>query len=279
MKRILRDAWQRLAAHAAKSYVAGPQLSDALGVARRAAKKGIGSTICFWNVKGDDPHAVADAYTAALKQLKEEALDAYLSVKAPALGFSKDLIARLGQAAGSAGMELHFDSLEPEHADQTFSLLVNLSPRPGCTLPGRWQRSIADTDLAVKHALNVRVVKGEWVDPQHPDIDPALGFLRVVDRLVGSARKVAVATHRPELAREALGRLRASGTPCELELLYGLPLRGAMQVAREMDVPVRLYIPYGRAWLPYCMTQLRQKPHLLWWLARDACFARAKHLS
>jgi proline dehydrogenase len=95
------------------------------------------------------------------------------------------------------------------------------------------------------------------------------GFLEVIDRLAGGAREVAVASHDSWLARDALLRLRAAGTPCELELLNGLPKRTMLALAAELAVPVRVYIPFGIAWRPYALSKLGDNPRMLWWLARD----------
>ena len=94
-------------------------------------------------------------------------------------------------------------------------------------------------------------------------------FLAVVRRLAGRAGRVLVATHDAALARPALECLRAAGTDCELELLFGLPDRTLLGVARAAGVPVRVYVPYGRAWLPYSLSQVRQHPRILWWTMRD----------
>lgn len=64
-------------------------------------------------------------------------------------------------------------------------------------------------------------------------------------------------------------RLQQAGTPCELELLCGLPGREVMAVARELKVPVRFYIPYGTGWLPYALCQLVRKPQLWGRMLRD----------
>jgi proline dehydrogenase len=90
-----------------------------------------------------------------------------------------------------------------------------------------------------------------------------------VDRLAGRARFVAVATHDASLAQMALDRLISAGTPCEAELLYGLPSRHVVRVARANRVVARLYVPYGHAWLPYRLSHARHNPGLLWWVTRD----------
>jgi hypothetical protein len=43
-----------------------------------------------------------------------------------------------------------------------------------------------------------------------------------------------------------------------------------LKVARDLAVPIRNYLPYGYAWLPYALRQARRDPRILWWVLRDA---------
>jgi proline dehydrogenase len=202
---------------------------------------------------------------SAIEAIGTERIDGRLSVKAPPLQFSRELFGRIVDRARERNVGVQFDSLWPEATDETFSLLSELLrtyANLGCTLPGRWHRSPDDADRAVEMGLRVRIVKGQWPDSQGAPADPRSGFLAIVDRLAGRVRHVSVATHDVALAREALARLRAAGTPCELELLYGLPLRNAIAAARTEAVPVRVYLPYGHGFLPYAMQQLKSHPRL-----------------
>jgi len=49
-----------------------------------------------------------------------------------------------------------------------------------------------------------------------------------------------------------------------------LPRRSVLKVSRDLGVPVRYYLPYGHAWLPYALRQARRDPRILWWVLRDA---------
>jgi len=272
LRRLAWSSWRPIAERAARAYVAGPALADALQVCQTLARHRIATTICPWDADGDSPRQVVDSYLAALTGLRSAALDCYLSVKAPSLAFSADLLDEVLVAARHGGIGIHFDSLGPEVADRTWDLVreaVMRGASAGCTLPAGWQRSLSDAEAAVELGLRVRVVKGQWVDTTVTDAHIRDSFLSVVKRLAGRAAKVAVATHDPGLARSALGCLRAAGTACELELLYGLPARAQMGVARALAVPVRFYVPYGHAWLPYSLSQARRHPRLLWWTMRD----------
>lgn len=280
-RKLLSAWWLPLARRAAQSYVVGPEVDDALRACLWLAQQGMASTVAFWNMDSHSPREVTDAYLASLNGLAKQNLDCYLSVKAPAMDYSRELLAEVLESSQHTGTRVHFDSHGPETADQIFALIAQAPPHaPGlsCTLPGRWPRSQDDADWAVDLQLAVRVVKGQWPDPAAPPTDQRAGFLAVVDRLAGRARLVAVATHDPPLAREALARLQAAGTSCELELLFGLPIWPALHVARAAGVPVRVYIPFGYAWLPYCLSQARKNPRILLWVLRDQLLGRSLRL-
>jgi proline dehydrogenase len=269
--RIWRACWMPLARFAARAYVAGPSLADAVRAARRLSTRRFASTVGFWNRGDESPREVLGQYLAAIEAVGREGIDCYLSIKAPALGLSRPLLIETVQAAAGAGVRVHLDSLGPETAERTLALLARLADHHemGYTLPGRWRRSLGDAERATALGLRVRVVKGQFADHERAEMDPRNGVLAIVERLAGRARHVAVATHDASLAEVALGTLRAAATPCELELLFGLPLFEPVRVAAKLGVSVRLYVPYGEAWLPYALSQARANPRVLWWAARD----------
>lgn len=272
LRRVMWASWGAVAERAARAYVAGPALRDALRVCNALARQGVATTICPWDGPGDPQRQVADSYIAALLGVGGAALDCYLSIKAPSFGFSPDLLRELLEAARPRGTGIHFDSLAPETTDRTWMLIADAAARHapvGCTLPARWRRSLSDVDRAIELGVRVRVVKGQWDDPSAPERDARRGFMALVEKLAGRANRVAIATHDPSLTRLALACLQRTATPCEVELLFGLPARTSMRIARAAGVPVRFYVPYGHGWLPYGLSQVRQNPRILWWMTRD----------
>jgi proline dehydrogenase len=259
-----------------RAYVVGPRLRDGLAVVDRLSKRGRGATLGYFDETGESPRRVADHSLACLDALARRPgrRADYVSVKAPALRFDPNLLIEIARKSRRTGVPIHFDSHELAAASRTMAAaelaLRERAPQVGITLPGRWQRSLFDADCAVALRLRVRVVKGEWADPACPDADRSAGFLAVIDRLAGRAPSVAVATHDVDLAREALRRLQAAGTPCTLELLYGLPMRASLALARKAGVPVRVYVPFGNPWMPYVIAEVRRKPGTLWWMVKDA---------
>ncbi len=196
----------------------------------------------------------------------------YLSIKLPALRFSSSLVGQVAEAARARGIPLHCDShgiADTPATQARVDEMLAAGTRVSITLPGRWRRSVEDAAWASSRGLAVRVVKGQWPDPDDPRRDLRAGFLDVIDRLAGSSAAVAVATHDVPLAAEAMGWLAAAGTPHSLELLFGLPRTAALELARSRGVPVRVYVPYGAAYLPYALSRLRQNPRIAWWLLKD----------
>lgn len=266
---------------ASRAYVPGPRLQDAVHWARHLAPPSCDFTFGYFNADGESAAEVEQACRQSIQALAAlEALPAegahrtgYCSVKVPALGYDPGALQRLALLAQAQGQRLHFDSHGPETAEPMLAALDTLRhhhARLGLTVPGRWSRSLADADWAAQHGLRVRVVKGQWPCPDRPDTDPRQGFLAVIDHLAGRVSEVAVATHDVDLAREAARRLAAQGTACELELLCGLPRRGVMDLARSQGLPVRLYVPFGQAWLPYALSQVLRQPRLWPRLLKDS---------
>ena len=269
-RRVASQVLRPLMRRAAQAYVAGEHLADALDTSQRLKARSVATTLGYWDGSPDSPRSVADTYLQALKALTDEG--AYFSIKLPALKFSAELACEVARAAAAAGVRIHCDAHDVELVEQTKLVteeMLRSGAVVGCTLPGRWRRSVDNARWAIDHRLPVRVVKGQWADPADPARDLGAGFLEVIDQLAGRAETVAVASHDVPLALEAISRLQAAGTPCTWELLYGLPMRAPLRRAAERDIPVRVYVPYGAAYLPYALGKLRQDPRIAWWLLRD----------
>jgi proline dehydrogenase len=216
--------------------------------------RGCGSTLGVWHRIQHNSAEVAEEYLSSISFLSVSTLDCHVSIKPLGLAFRRDLMMDIVRRARRTGVPIQFDSPTEELADVTFGAVEEASgayDQIGCTLPGRWRRSVGDAEWAVARRLAVRVVKGQWADPDDPERDACAGFLDVINRLAGRARRVAVATHDPALIGLAVARLTAAGTPCEVELLADQPSDAAMAAARRAGAAIRGYVAYGDDLVPY----------------------------
>lgn len=274
LKKMLRPVLYRAINLGGKNYIAGETLSDAIKTSEYLTARGYQTTLGYWNKTGESPDSLLKANLDALRAIHQSTGSGYLSVKMPPMEFDVSAYKKLLSQSRKLGVSIHLDSHSCEDAERTLGLITEHTQAPYdsiCyTLPGRWKRSLKDAQLAIDRGITVRIVKGQWDDPQDAERDPRLGFMELVERLAGKATKVRIATHDPILVRECVTILQGAGTPCEVELLYGLPLKATLAVAREKQVPVRVYIPYGEGSLPYALEYVRKHPRFLWWLFKDS---------
>lgn len=255
---------------AARPYLAGTRLEDAILLAREAGARGYPVTLCYWNAPDDPADEVARHYQAVIDAIAEHRLDAHMAIKVPSVASRPDLVSAIIATARENRVAVDIDAHAPQAAEADYAVAAQAGPEGlGIAIPGRWLRAPELADRAVDLGLRVRVVKGQWADPDAPDIDIAEGYLAVIDRLAGRCREVGVATHDTALAREAIRRLTAAGTRVEQELLFGLPMTPGADIAHEAGLKTRVYIAYGDAWIPYSIRSASRHPRTLLRFARD----------
>ena len=257
-------------------------ITEGTELCRMLQERNLFTTLGKLSKSGDDPAEVVRDYLLASNALPSlPAGDSfYLSVKPPALNFDLGHAEAIATAALLDGHGVHFDSHKFDQADATLQLLADVLQKNlpaketrrswnfSLSLPSRWKRSVADARWAAEKGLRVRVVKGDFAGAPADELDPARGFLDLVDRLAGKAPALALATHDCLLARDAIDRCRKAGAPVQLELFFGRPASGILALAREKEVPVGFYVPYGDTLLVYVIRDLLTNPHQL--LRRDS---------
>jgi CelD/BcsL family acetyltransferase involved in cellulose biosynthesis len=235
-----------------RAYVAGPDLGAGLSAAR---EQSLPVAIGYWDAPGESAAHVEAMTLGALEGIAEAGLDGYVALKPAAFARVETVVAR----ARELGVPIHLDSTGLAAADSSWELLARFAgPDVGCTLPTLWGRSLADAKRAMELGLRVRVVKGQWPDPDFRAKDEVARFLEIVDT-VAAAPYLGVATHDRPLAEAA--QARAPGATHERML--GLPWRGR-------DLPrTRIYVPFGHPYLPYAPGRARRSARVALWVARD----------
>jgi proline dehydrogenase len=272
---LFRKQLKSLAYGLAKRYPIRPgNHLEAAEICRALHDHGIASTLGKLSKSGDDPAQIVREYQTASNSLKSApgAGSFYLSLKPPALDFNSEYVAAIVGTAWRNGHSVHFDAHGASSADRTLRLLASAMERfPakdgavrgwsfGLTLPSRWKRSLADARWAASCGVRPRLVKGDFKAAPSDEVDPGKGFLALVELLAGEVSELAVATHDCALAREAVVRCRRVGTAVQLELFFGRPTGAMMALSRELQVPVRFYVPYGDTLLIYVIRDLLTNP-------------------
>ena len=266
-----------------RRYIAGEERAAALDLGSQLAGAGYRITYDLLGESVTDRSDVARAageYRELIRELIQRGQELNVSVKPTLMGLliDEELCYRemeiLVEEAQASGGFVRFEMEDSSTTDGTLRVFHRLRERfgdtVGCVLQSMLLRTPADAEalLAVDAPLNVRLVKGIYVEPPliaHQD-DPAISaaYLATLEVLLSGGASVAVATHDEKLVAglEALVDAHpAWAERCELQLLLGVR-EEVRQEWKHRGHPVRVYVPYGSSWLPYVLRRLKGNPKL-----------------
>jgi len=159
---------------------------------------------------------------------------------------------------------------------RVFEVLRPRFPRVGIVLQARLFRTLQDIRRLAPGALDVRLVKGIYLEPAgiaHTEPAPIRdAFVACGRALLGRGANVRLATHDEELARRCVALAREHGVDdarIEMQVLMGV--RGDLwRRWRAAGHVVRVYVPYGPEWRAYSLRRLKKNPQILRHVVRDA---------
>jgi len=276
-----------LARRLSSRFVAGETLDEALSVARRVNAEGISLTLDHLgeNVSSlEEAAAYRDEYIRALDRIHAAGLNANVSIKLTQFGIDFDeAICRanvepLVKLAARHSSFVRIDMESSAYTDRTLDLVRNLHARfgaAGAVIQAYLYRSENDVERLCREGIRVRLCKGAYLEPAsiaYPhkgDVDR--NFVRLMRILFETGVYPAIATHDEaiitEAERIAAGR-RIPPSAFEFQMLYGIR-RDLQKRLVSRGYRLRLYVPYGKAWYPYFMRRLAERPANLLFLARN----------
>ena len=268
-------------------YIAGERLEDALEKLSELARAGFAGILDLLGedvLNADQAREVAASYRTAADALVARGLDAYISVKPTHLGLrlSPDLALELyGDLAaylGERGLFLRVEMEDHTTTSATLSLFEALRAEHdnvGIVLQSRLLRTPEDVSNLAPGPLNVRVVKGIYLEPAeiaHVEPEPIrVAFLELVASLLERGAFVGLATHDAGLAQRALALIAERGkgpADYEFQVLLGVQ-QPLWERWRREGHPVRVYVPYGPEWRAYSQRRLRKNPDIFRHVLRD----------
>ncbi len=292
--------WSR---RAARRFVAGEQLADALEAISALNAKGINVTL---DHLGENTSTLEEAAQAAaevaraLAVIHSAGLRANVSVKLSQLGLavSEDVcrenlrvVLRAAQAAAS------FVRIDMEDSASTSATLRMVRwaheqgfGEVGVVLQSYLYRTERDARELAAEGIGVRLCKGAYLEPltvafaKKAAVDA--NYDRVARLLMKAARAqgahpgsadgvipplTALATHDPVRIANAQAAAAELGLPqaaVEFQMLYGIRRDLQEQLVGE-GWPVRVYVPYGARWYPYFMRRLAERPANVWFFVSN----------
>src|SRR6185369_10910938 len=123
--------------------------------------------------------------------------------------------------------------------------------------------------------IRVRLCKGAYLEPAEvayqakADVDR--NFVHLMKILLAAGPYPAIATHDEKMIDETKSFARSrqiAPETFEFQMLYGIRRDLQRRLVAE-GYRLRLYVPFGKAWYPYFMRRLAERPANLAFLARN----------
>jgi len=265
----------------AKSYIAGQELSDAVNVTRDFNKQGIMTTIDllgeFIKTK-DQAKYFKDRCIEILDTINKEGLNSNLSIKPTQMGISLDEdfayenISEIAKYAESINNFVRVDMEDTPNTDKTLRLHASLKKEfgkhVGTVLQSYLRRTPADIDNLDPKDLNIRLCKGIYNEPRELAYkDPYIvnqNFIYCLEKLFAKGAYVGIATHDEKLIFESLRlieKYKLKKQDYEFQMLLGVDEQ-LRKIIVEDDHRLRVYVPYGKDWLPYSKRRLKENPKI-----------------
>ena len=288
MERLVRSS--RVMRPLVSKFMPGETISDALGAARALAANGTPTIITFLgeNVAND---AAADQTVAEYERLfaaiATERLDTHVSIKLTQFGWDIDRkramerVRRVVALAAKHQTILAIDMESSEYVESTvdaYETLLREQPNVALCVQAYLHRTGDDLRRLLPGKPYIRLVKGAYREPPsvaltaRSDIDSRYRVLagQLLDA-VSSGARVAFGTHDLRLVEAIRADSRAAGVPenaFEVQMLFGIQDAERRRLAAA-GMKTRVLISYGRAWYPWFMRRLAEKPANLMLIPRN----------
>jgi proline dehydrogenase len=263
----------------ARRFVAGETVADAVAAVRPIAAAGATHTLAYLG-ESIASLAEADAATraciAVLNEIAAIPLDRNVSLKLTQLGLTVDRatcvdnLRRVLDPATTQDFFVRIDMEDSRYTQVTLDVFETLWQQgyrnTGVVLQSYLARSTDDARRMNALGARVRLVKGAFAEPRRvayrskTQIDRA--FIEIMELLLTQGTFPAIATHDQALIEATKALAAARGIPpdrFEFQMLYGVR-RDLQSSLTRQGYKVRVYIPFGRAWFPYVMSRLGQRP-------------------
>lgn len=277
-----------LARRLSTRFVAGETLDEALKVSRKLNAEGITVTLDHLGESVTSLTEAAEArdvYLRTQTAIGDAGIQGNVSLKLTQFGLDfsesacRDNVEQLVKHAAETKSFVRVDMESSEYTDRTLNLVTGLHDRypgaVGAVIQSYLRRSRADIEMLNARGIRVRLCKGAYLEPpavafpRKEDVDT--NYVELTKLLLDSGTYPAIATHDEKMidAAKAYVAQRGIGRDAfEFQMLYGIRRDLQRKLIAE-GYRLRLYIPFGKAWYPYYMRRLAERPANLLFILRN----------
>jgi proline dehydrogenase len=286
-----RAAKHKFVRRTVSRFMPGEDLQDALAAAQRLQSKNIGTIFTHLgeNIKdAGEARSVTDHYLEVLRRVREQQLDAEISVKPTQLGL--DLSSELCYenlkmiiAREDPHRTVWIDMESSHYVEGTLHLYRRALaefPNVGLCLQAYLRRTKDDLAGLLPLRPSIRLVKGAYSEPpeiafpQKLDVDE--NYFALAKEMIAAKKRypgarAAFGTHDIALLRrisDFAASIGLANADVEAQMLYGIQSSEQERLARE-GYSSKVLVAYGRHWYAWFIRRLAERPANLWFVARN----------
>ena len=273
-------------------FVAGTEIADAVRATQAINRAGMSVTIdnLGENVTNpDEARQSAQLYHQILDAIAAQHLNANISLKLTHMGLdvdeklARDIVSGLVVKAASMNPPgfVRVDMEGSPYTQRTLDFVHELHRMPGnansvgTVIQAYLKRSESDIEKLLAESIRIRLCKGAYKEP--PEIafaaksDVDANYVKLMKILMKSGIYHGLATHDESIIHQAQAFAtseKLSHDSFEFQMLYGIRRDLQRRLAAE-GYRLRLYVPFGKAWYPYYMRRLAERPANVLFMARN----------
>jgi len=276
-----------LARRLATRFVSGETLDQALEVCRGINSEGITITLDHLGesvTSLEEAAAARDVYLRTLSAIHDTGIQGNVSLKLTQFGmdFSFDQcranVSQLVERAARLQSFVRIDMESSPYTQRTLDLVHDLHAQygsVGVVIQAYLHRSRKDVEDLCRQGIRVRLCKGAYLEPagvafqRKSEVDG--NFIALMKTLLDSGVYPAIATHDESIISQTEAYAAARKIPrdaFEFQMLYGIRRDLQKRLVGE-GYRLRLYVPFGRAWYPYYMRRLAERPANVLFILRN----------
>ena len=276
-----------LARRLSSRFVAGETLDQALAVARKLNAEGITVTLDHLGESVSTLEEAAEArdvYLRTLNAIHANGIQGNVSLKLTQFGLDLSYdqclanVDQLVRRAAELGSFVRVDMESSRYTDRTLDLVHTLHARYGAVgvvMQSYLHRSERDVEKLCAAKIRVRLCKGAYLEPdtvafaRKADVDR--NYLELTRYLLQKGVYPAIATHDDAVIRRTCRFVMERKIPrdgFEFQMLYGIRRDLQRRLVAE-GYRMRLYVPFGKAWYPYYMRRLAERPANVFFMLRN----------
>ena len=282
---------QSLVKPVAMRYIAGETLEDAVRVVRDLnARKMMATTdVLGENVSTEEESRRAvQACEEVLAAIQKERLNANLSIKLTQFGikiaenFCYENLKRILQIAHGYKNFVRIDMEDSSITSATLNLYERLHgegfENVGVVIQAYLRRSEGDVRKLIRNRVNVRIVKGIYIEPEAIAFkereEIRRNYLKLLKMLLEAGSYVGIATHDDFLVQGAyqfIREMKIPPTAYEFQMLYGVRPRLRDQIVADGH-RMRIYVPFGKDWYSYSIRRFKENPQIARYILQALLF-------